>query len=104
VHYYGYGALGTDRYPPFTHADAPDYPAHLDVPYPQRLSRGRLVLGMDRWSLRVAAYTGLMTDVYPPFRLDQGGTDPGTTAAGPIPPKPSSPPITGPPVPVIATP
>ena len=152
VHYYGYGALGTDRYPPFTLQDVPDYPAHLDVPYPERLSRGLVlvkwwllalphyvvvgifvggslwigfqgadgsnswaagglvgllvavvgivllfagryprglydfILGMDRWVLRVAAYAALMTDSYPPFRLDQGGTDPGTTPDIPTPP------------------
>jgi hypothetical protein len=39
--------------------------------------------GMDRWSLRVAAYAGLMTDAYLPFRLDQGGTDPCLVLAGP---------------------
>ena len=157
VHYYGYGALGTDRYPPFTLADVPDYPAHFEVPYPERLSRGLVlvkwwllalphyvivavfvgggiwlgtragdggawddgwgagglvallvliaavvllvtgryppaiydfVLGMDRWALRVAAYAGLMTDRYPPFRLDMGGTDPGSVPVAPVPPAP----------------
>lgn len=138
VFFYAYGALGTDRYPPFTLADVPDYPARLDIAYPERLSRGLvlvkwwllaiphylvlafflgagdgrrdggdgwpwtvglvglltafagfallftaryprtifdLVLGMDRWAARVGAYALLMTDVYPPFRLDQGGDD-----------------------------
>jgi uncharacterized protein DUF4389 len=173
VHYYGYGALGTDRYPPFTLAEVPDYPTHLDVAYPERLSRGLVlvkwwllaiphyiilsifiggglyigsresgttdggwnggwdvgglvgllvliaaiivlftgrypkplydfVLGMDRWALRVAAYTGLMTDRYPPFRLDQGGIDPGSTPAVPLPPSPSGMPAGAPPAPATA--
>ncbi|GHH59734.1 membrane protein [Kitasatospora indigofera] len=141
VSYYAYGALGTDRYPPFTLAEEPDYPAHLDIAYPEQLSRGLvlvkwwllaipqyvlvaifvgggredwaggglvallvlfagvalavtgryplgifdLVVGLDRWVLRVAAYAALMTDAYPPFRLDQGGPEPGTLTgtAGP---------------------
>ena len=131
VGYYSYSALGTDRYPPFSLDEEPDYPATLDVAYPERLSRGLVlvkwwllaiphylvvglfvggtyaiwhggligilaliavaftgsypepvfdfVLGMNRWVLRVAAYAALMTDRYPPFRLDMGGTDPGST-------------------------
>jgi len=136
VGYYSYSALGTDRYPPFSLADDPDYPARLVVRYPEQLSRGLvlvkwwllaiphylvlavffggavvssqddraadggpgllgvlvliaavallftgryprglwdLVVGVDRWALRVAAYVLLLTDDYPPFRLDQGG-------------------------------
>jgi hypothetical protein len=144
VAFYATSALGTDRYPPFSLAERRDYPATLDVPYPDHLSRGLvlvkwwllaiphylivgvfagggwwaaseagdwwwgggglvtllvliaaigllftgryprglfdLVLGLDRWVIRVAAYAGLMTDAYPPFRLDLGGSDPGTVS------------------------
>jgi Domain of unknown function (DUF4389) len=142
VAYYSYGALATDRYPPFSLSEDPTYPAHFDVEYPEHLSRGLvlvkwwllaiphyivvgvflgsgtwavqqsngqwqqvwggglvgilvlvaavllavtgsyprplydLLLGVNRWVLRVAAYVALMTDDYPPFRLDMGGQDP----------------------------
>jgi hypothetical protein len=142
VGYYSYSALGTDRYPPFTLGQVPDFPTRLDVAYPQSLSRGLvlvkwwllalphylvvgvfaggawggwsatnddwtwssagglitllvliagivllftgrypkgvfdLVMGMNRWVFRVVAYAALMTDAYPPFRLDMGGREP----------------------------
>ena len=151
VQYYAIGAFGTDRYPPFTLADDPAFPAHLEVEYPGQLSRGLalvkwwllaipqyiivgvftgsglwfawqydeqqnswaglgligilaviaavvllvtgrypeqifdFVLGLNRWVLRVAGYAGLMTDRYPPFRLDMGGHDPGTLTLQPVP-------------------
>ncbi|MBV1778763.1 DUF4389 domain-containing protein [Paeniglutamicibacter sp. ABSL32-1] len=35
-----------------------------------------LLLGLNRWIQRTVAYTALLTDAYPPFRLDQGPEEP----------------------------
>jgi Domain of unknown function (DUF4389) len=149
VGYWSYQALGTDRYPPFSLGEHPDYPARLDVDYPESLSRGLVlvkwwllaipqyvvvaiftggawpewsgtdgvltraasgglisvlvfvsaivllftgrypraiydfVMGMNRWVWRVVAYVTLMTDAYPPFRLDMGDREPGSEAEAP---------------------
>jgi hypothetical protein len=46
-------------------------------------------MGLNRWCYRVLAYAALMTDVYPPFRLDPGGTEPpGVTLDKPTTPSP----------------
>jgi hypothetical protein len=139
VSFYATGALATDRYPPFTLRDVEDYPAHLDIAYPEHHRRGlpligwwligipqymiagllgggfafgwvsanwtfhtpgvvgvlmlvvgvlllvgrgyprgifELVMGLNRWTLRVVSYCAFLTPEYPPFRLDQGGDEP----------------------------
>ena len=49
VGFYVYAALGTDRYPPFTLAKT-DYPADFDAEYPERLSRGLVLV---KWLLAI---------------------------------------------------
>jgi Domain of unknown function (DUF4389) len=51
--------------------------------YPPGLHQ--LIMGINRWIYRVIAYVALMTDAYPPFHLDQGGSEPtGIVAPPPV--------------------
>ena len=53
VGFYSYSALATDQYPPFT-LEPREYPATLEVEYPEQLSRG-LVL-VKWWLLAIPQY------------------------------------------------
>ena len=173
VLFYALYALGTDRYPPFSLQPNSEYPADLEVDYPEHLHRGLVlikwwllaiphylvlmafyyggmrlvgggdvrwmgghhghwggghpehwgggylsvplicvllliavvallftarypkglydfVIGINRWGIRVRAYTSLMRDEYPPFRLDMGPREPEPSAAPEPPAAPES--------------
>jgi len=51
VGFYSYQALGTDKYPPFSLDPDPNYPADLDIPYPEKLSRG--LIWVKWWLLAI---------------------------------------------------
>jgi hypothetical protein len=61
--------LGGDRWPGLMWALV--FFAGVALLFTGRYPRGifDFVMGIDRWTYRVAAYSGLMTDRYPPFRL-----------------------------------
>jgi hypothetical protein len=60
VGYYAYAAIGTDRYPPFTLGRA-DYPADLEIPYPERLSRVKVLF---KWWLLVLPHVAVLAAFY----------------------------------------
>ncbi len=60
VVFYATGAIGTDRYPPFT-LGAPEYPAELDVPYPEHLSRWKALV---KWWLLALPHFAILAGLY----------------------------------------
>jgi hypothetical protein len=52
-----YLLLQTDRYPPFSFEDDPQYPVRLQVDYPPRIARWRPLL---HWLLSIPAWIGAM--------------------------------------------
>jgi hypothetical protein len=70
VGFYALYALGTDKYPPFSLQSKPEYPADLEVDYPERLHRG-LVL-VKWWLLAIPHYLILTAFFYGGMRFMGG--------------------------------
>jgi hypothetical protein len=58
VLFYAIYALGTDRYPPFSLQPYPEYPADLEVDYPEQLHRGLVLIKW--WLLAIPHYLVLL--------------------------------------------
>ena len=54
VIFYAISPLGTDKYPPFSLQSNPEYPADLEVDYPERLHRGLVLIKW--WLLAIPHY------------------------------------------------
>ena len=78
VGFYVYAALGTDTYPPFTLSPA-DYPAGLDIDYPERLSRGLVFVKSWLLALPHLIIVGLFFGVFMLYPWDAVATWQGTT-------------------------
>ncbi|MEX5295930.1 DUF4389 domain-containing protein [Kocuria sp. CPCC 205268] len=80
VGFYSYSALGTDRYPPFTLARA-DYPAELEVAFPQRLSRGLVLVKWWLLAIPHLLILGVLTGGGSSWSSTRSGDDGTTTTS-----------------------